>query len=898
MAAGAVDGIGCDDGDDEVILMLLRRFAMSSDNASSAVTYTSVSSDSNGPSSWGIPLVNAGEIPEMDPYEEVAQQGQAHPLSPAYVPDPMELDEHVPVYVLEPEHPEYHAPSYDDIQVEDQPYAYDASSADESPGYIADSDSIEEDTDAESIDYPDEPEDVEEDGEEDDDEDPEEDPSEEHEPEDDDDDDDTYDEDEDPNENEEEGEYLAPADSYVVHVVDHVPSAGDTEAFETDESAPTPRSPRLGAVMIRMRDDIPYEDMPPQRRFVLTAPPPGCDVAESSAAAARAPRRQYDFVDTVKAGQSLIRSPGHDARTIARAADKAEDVGYVRALQASEHRIMTSIKEVNLRVNYQAQIRMKESEDFYIHLLDARTDCRDIRLKIDVVRETHMSHMEWQRQRAEDDAVRQIMRTQVLEARARIDTVEDAGIIQNGDFYYEVEDSETKLMKETPYELLEDDQKKKLGKNNEAKMTLYNALPRKEYERVFMGKTAKEVWHTLIITYQGNSQVKKCKIDLRANVTTIEEAKDLATLPLDELVRNLKVNEMILENNDVVSKITTKEKVKSLALKAKVTRDQTSNDSDSQDRSDEDVDEEEAEAFNLLARNFCRDNSFENTGGESSKKKGACYNCGIEGHFASECRKSKEKKSFMGGAWRDSKDGDEHQMTQHEIEELLKFNKDFAKTFEKLLNEKRSLEKENSKLSSKINDLQFELKKPANDKEVCLKCDLLPDDWIVDSGCTKHMTGNRRLFTSYKAFDGGHAIFGSNLKGKVVGGGQLCDDDCVVRFTKVDFTISKDGKMLAKGHRRNGLYTCKLGDNSKQQIRLACVMDNSTLWHRSLSEPKSSSLVDDVDETIVQDLMGRVLQVYVLATATKSLTSDRGNPIEQDLGELNERTLRSKTKQA
>ncbi|GJX85297.1 hypothetical protein Tco_0336071 [Tanacetum coccineum] len=61
-------------------------FAMSSDNASSAVTYTSVSSDSNGPSSWGIPLVNAGELPEMDPYEEVAQQGQAHPLSPAYVP--------------------------------------------------------------------------------------------------------------------------------------------------------------------------------------------------------------------------------------------------------------------------------------------------------------------------------------------------------------------------------------------------------------------------------------------------------------------------------------------------------------------------------------------------------------------------------------------------------------------------------------------------------------------------------------------------------------------------------------------------------------------------------------------------------------------------------------------
>ncbi|GKD69494.1 hypothetical protein Tco_1323584, partial [Tanacetum coccineum] len=295
---------------------------------------------------------------------------------------------------------------------------------------------MEEDTDADSINYLDEPED----GEEDDDEDSDEDPSEEHEPEDDNDDDDTSDEDAEPTEDEEEEEHPALADSSVVPVVDPVPSAGDTEAFETDESAPTPISPQtrvlfsqtrlcrarktvrlkppmsasmeariaehaaapipptsptydlapLGhrATMIRMRDDIHEEDMPPQRRFVLTAPPPGCDVPESLAVAARAPRP----------------------------ADRAEDVGYVRALQHSEHKMMTSIEE----------------------LLDAWTNRRYIRLEINVVRgqrttyeielhETHMSIMEWQRQRAEDDAVRQIMRTQVLEARAQIDTVEDAG---------------------------------------------------------------------------------------------------------------------------------------------------------------------------------------------------------------------------------------------------------------------------------------------------------------------------------------------------------------------------------------------------------------------------------------------------------------------------------------
>ncbi|GJW69375.1 hypothetical protein Tco_1234187 [Tanacetum coccineum] len=73
-------------------------------------------------------------------------------------------------------------------------------------------------------------------------------------------------------------------------------------------------------------------------------------------------------------------------------------------------------------------------------------------------------------------------------------------------------------MKETSYELLKGEQKKQLVNNNEAKMTIYNALPRKDYERVCMCKTAKEVWHTLIITHQGNLHVKSYKIDLLTQV--------------------------------------------------------------------------------------------------------------------------------------------------------------------------------------------------------------------------------------------------------------------------------------------------------------------------------------------------------------------------------------------
>nr|GEX06694.1 zf-CCHC domain-containing protein/DUF4219 domain-containing protein/UBN2 domain-containing protein [Tanacetum cinerariifolium] len=127
---------------------------------------------------------------------------------------------------------------------------------------------------------------------------------------------------------------------------------------------------------------------------------------------------------------------------------------------------------------------------------------------------------------------------------------------------------------EIPYELLKDDQQKQLGKNDEAKMTLFNALPHKEYERFFMCKTAKEKITWLHFLF-------------------------------NELIGNLNVYEMILEN-DVVASKTTKEKVKSLALKAKVTREQTSDDSDSQRGSDEVIDKDEVEAFNLIARNFCK----------------------------------------------------------------------------------------------------------------------------------------------------------------------------------------------------------------------------------------------------------------------------------------------------
>ncbi|GJS00334.1 hypothetical protein Tco_0316842 [Tanacetum coccineum] len=193
-------------------------------SASSAVTYTSVYTDSEpGRVFWGAD-------------EELSDGGPKHPPSPDYVPGPEHPPSPVEVpYIPEPEYPEYLTPSDVEAPLKDQPLPVDASPTALSPGYVADSDleeDPEEDPEEDHADYPTDK------GDDDD------------EPfDDDDDDDDTDDEVEEPfedeDDDEEEEEHLALADYSVAPVVDPVPSAGDTEAFETDESAPTPRSPQI-----------------------------------------------------------------------------------------------------------------------------------------------------------------------------------------------------------------------------------------------------------------------------------------------------------------------------------------------------------------------------------------------------------------------------------------------------------------------------------------------------------------------------------------------------------------------------------------------------------------------------------------------------------------------------
>ncbi|GJU34158.1 retrovirus-related pol polyprotein from transposon TNT 1-94 [Tanacetum coccineum] len=550
-------------------------------------------------------------------------------------------------------------------------------------------------------------------------------------------------------------------------------------------------------------------------------------------------------------------------------------------------------------------------------------------------------------------------------------------------------------------------------------MVIYNALHRKEYERIFMCNTEKEIWKTLLITHQGNSQVKDNKIDLlvqqyeqfvifenesidsafarfntiisslkafdegyssknyvmkflralhpkwRVKVTTIEESKDLTSLYLDELIRNLKFHELIIKKDSKIVK--AKGERRSLTLKAK------KESSDEECSTSGSKDEEYAMAVRDFKKFFKRRGRF-------------FFRCGDPNHLIEECPKpprDKNQRAFIGGSWSDSGEEDDEKVNDetclvaqasNESKEI-KFVKSQKETSSGggSLNKggphiaeaaskanmglpvcspvsKKSVSFQKSILGPRLKHIMVNnVKVPvASDNEVkrfykpSLKprvgflkpnfrsktlpprrvnnnyprpktqqpkrnvgrqnqphgfpvtwnnfqrqsymswemFDLEPDEWIKDSGCSKHMTINRKLFSTYKAYNEGNVIFGSNLHGNIIGKGtisndslnidnvehvdnlrfnllsvgQICDNKCRVTFSEHDSEITKDGKVIGRGIRKKGLYVMKLGNKPKNKICLTTIDENSTLWHRRLGHANMYLIQSLASKDLVRNL--------------------------------------------
>ena len=131
--------------------------------------------------------------------------------------------------------------------------------------------------------------------------------------------------------------------------------------------------------------------------------------------------------------------------------------------------------------------------------------------------------------------------------------------------------------------------------------------------------------------------------------------------------------------------------------------------------------------------------------------------------------------------------------------------------------------------------------------------------WYLDSGCSRHMTGNKSLLNNIKKVAAGDVTFGDSIKGRIIGIGdigndrvkisnvqlvtglkynlfsisQLCDNDYKVIFYPTHcYILNKDGKLVLNCLRDKNFYTCDMG-----KIKNVCLIttnDDPWLWHRRL----------------------------------------------------------------
>nr|GFC58674.1 integrase, catalytic region, zinc finger, CCHC-type, peptidase aspartic, catalytic [Tanacetum cinerariifolium] len=156
--------------------------------------------------------------------------------------------------------------------------------------------------------------------------------------------------------------------------------------------------------------------------------------------------------------------------------------------------------------------------------------------------------------------------------------------------------------------------------------------------------------------------------------------------------------------------------------------------------------------------------------------------------------------------------------------------------------------------------------------------------WCIDSGCSKHMTGNHALLTNFvekfletvrfgnndfAVIAGyGDVVIGSMTINKVyyVEGlghnlfsvGQFCDKGLEVAFRKSTcFVRNEDGVDLLTGHRSSNLYTITLNEvasNSSTCLLAKSSSLQSWLWHQRLFHLNFATINNLVKNNLVQGL--------------------------------------------
>nr|GEU93945.1 hypothetical protein [Tanacetum cinerariifolium] len=107
----------------------------------------------------------------------------------------------------------------------------------------------------------------------------------------------------------------------------------------------------------------------------------------------------------------------------------------------------------------------------------------------------------------------------------------------------------------------------------------------------------------------------------------------------------------------------------------------------------------------------------------------------------------------------------------------------------------------------------------------------LKDKGVIDSGCSRHMTGNISYLSDFKEINRGYVSFGGNPKG-----GKITDTECIV--LSFDFKLPDENHVLFRVPRENNMYNVDLKNivpsGDLTWLFAKATLDKSNLWHRRL----------------------------------------------------------------
>ncbi|GJU16527.1 putative ribonuclease H-like domain-containing protein [Tanacetum coccineum] len=167
---------------------------------------------------------------------------------------------------------------------------------------------------------------------------------------------------------------------------------------------------------------------------------------------------------------------------------------------------------------------------------------------------------------------------------------------------------------------------------------------------------------------------------------------------------------------------------------------------------------------------------------------------------------------------------------------------------------------------------------------------------VIDSGCSRHMTGNKCYLTEYEDYDGGFVSFGDGKgrifrKGKIKTGtldfdnvnfckelkynlfsvSQICDKKNNLLFTNTeclvlssDFKLLDESQVLLRVPRKDNIYSVDLKSVVPTK-GLTCLfakatIDESNLWHRRLGHINFKNMNKLVRGNLVRGLPSKIFE--------------------------------------